>query len=57
MSSQVPKFLLGGIQFKRNFIGANTLKTTGYGVFECSVKVLPLFLVIRYAGTTKFLLT
>ena len=49
--------MLGGIQFKRNFIGANTLKTTGYGVFECSVKVLPLFLVIRYAGTTKFLLT
>jgi len=50
MSSQLPKFLLGGIQFKRNFIGANTLKTSAYGVFECAVKVVPLFLIIRYAG-------
>ena len=48
--SQVPKFLLGGIQFRRNFLGANTIKTTAWGVFECSVKVVPLFLIIGYAG-------
>lgn len=48
--SQVGKFLLGGIQFRRNFLGANTLKTSAWGVFECSVKVIPLFLIIGYAG-------
>lgn len=48
--SQVPKFLLGGIQFRRNFLGANTIKTTSWGIFECTVKVAPIFLVIAYAG-------
>ena len=48
--SQLPKFLLGGIQFRRNFIGANTIKTSVYGVLECSVKIVPLFLIIGLAG-------
>jgi len=42
--------LLGGIQFRRNFLGGNTLKTTAWGVLEVSVKVVPLFLIIGYAG-------
>jgi hypothetical protein len=48
--SQVPKFLLGGIQFRRNFLGANTIKTSAWGIFECSVKVAPIFIIIGFAG-------
>ena len=50
MSSQVPKFLLGGIKFSKNFLGGGTLQTTSYGVFECAVKVAPIFFIIGYAG-------
>ena len=44
--SSVPKFLLGGIRFGKNFIGKETLQTSSYTVLECSVKVLPIFWLI-----------
>lgn len=44
--SQVPKFLIGGIRFSKNFCGKETLQTSAYTVFECSVKVLPIFFLI-----------
>lgn len=48
MSSNVGKFLLGGIQFQKNFIGKQTLTSGLYTLIECTVKVSP-FLVLSFA--------
>ena len=48
MSSQAPKFLLGGVNFRRNFLGLQTIQTAIYGVTEAGIKVLPLF-ILGYA--------
>jgi len=44
--SSVPKFLIGGIRFSKNFMGKETLTTSAWTVFECSVKVLPVFFLV-----------
>jgi hypothetical protein len=48
MSSNVGKFLLGGIRFQRNFIGKQTMTSGLYTLIECTVKVSP-FLVLSFA--------
>jgi len=45
MSSRVPKFLLGGVNLKHNFLGLLTIQTAIYGVAETGIKVLPLILL------------
>jgi hypothetical protein len=42
MSSSAPKFLLGGVNIRRNFLGLQTVQTATYGVIEAAVKFLPL---------------
>ena len=44
--SQVPKFLIGGIRFSKNFCGKETLQTAAYTGLEVTVKVLPIFFLI-----------
>ncbi len=46
MSSRVPSFLLGGINLTYNFLGTRTARTAGYGVSECAIKLLPLFVFL-----------
>jgi hypothetical protein len=46
-STRLPKFLLSGIQFRRNFLGAQTIKTSMYCLIETSFKTS---LVILLAG-------
>lgn len=43
---RAPKFLLGGVNFKQNFLGFGTTKTAIYGVVEAGIKILPIFAVI-----------
>lgn len=50
MASSMPKFLLGGINLKMNFLGSRTLKTAGYGLIEVGVKVSPLFIILGFSG-------
>jgi hypothetical protein len=48
--SQAPKFLLGGVNFKRNFLGLQTIQTACYGVMEQGIKLAPLVL-LGYAAS------
>ena len=50
MSQSVGKFLLSGIQFRRNFIGGQTLRTSFYTLIEVSVKLAPLWFIITAGG-------
>lgn len=58
--SSVGKFLLGGIQFQKNFIGKQTIQTGFYTLVECTVKVSPLLIMGLAHGNsqakTQFLL-
>ena len=45
MSQRVPKFLLGGVNFKNNFLGGKTIQTAIYGFGELGIKVAPLFIL------------
>lgn len=47
--STLGKFLLGGIQFRKNFIGQQTLKSASYTVIECSLRVAPLIILVKAA--------
>ena len=49
MSTTLGKFLMNGIQFRRNFIGKQTLQTSSYTLLECTVKVLPFIFVYKNA--------
>jgi hypothetical protein len=40
MESRIPKFLLGGIQFRRNFLGRNTMNAFLWTVTECFLKAI-----------------
>ena len=54
MSSKVPKFLLGGVNIKHNFLGLLTIQTAIYGWGEVAIKVAPIFLLAY--GASKFIL-
>ncbi len=43
--SQAPKFLLGGVNFKSNFLGLQTIKTAVYGMGETVIKVMPIIAI------------
>ena len=43
---KLPKFLMGGVNFKHNFLGLRTLQTATYGWIELGIKVVPLFVVL-----------
>ena len=47
--SQIPKFLLGGINITNNFLGTNLAKTAAYGFVETSAKVMTVGAVIIFA--------
>ena len=53
--SQAPKFLLGGVNFKSNFLGLKTIQTAVYGWAELGIKVVPIF-AFAYA-VSKFLIS
>ncbi len=44
MSSQTPKFIMGGVKLSKNFVGSNTIKQITYSGFEAGVKAVPLVL-------------
>lgn len=46
MSQKASKFLIGGVRFRHNFFGGNTVITGIYGGIEHVGKVAPLFLGI-----------
>lgn len=50
MSSTAPKFLLGGVNFRRNFFGLQTMQTGAYGAIEVVIKTLPV-LILGYAAS------
>eukprot|EP00347_Sterkiella_histriomuscorum_P020071 403339210 len=54
MSNQAPKFLLGGVNFRRNFLGLQTVQTAIYGVAEAGIKFAPLFLIGYAANSGTF---
>ena len=47
--STLGKFLLGGIRFRKNFIGYETMQTATYGIIECGVKIVPIPLIFAYS--------
>ena len=49
-ATRMPKFLLGGINFRMNFLGSKTIQTSAYGAFECFVKVAPVFVLLGFSG-------
>ena len=51
MSSQAPKFLINGVNFKNNFMGMRTIQTAVYGVAECGIKAVPIFAL--FYGVSK----
>ena len=53
MSQKAPKFLLNGVQFKRNFFGGRTVQTGVYGAGELAVKVTPI-IAFFWLGSTFF---
>lgn len=46
--TSVGKFLIGGIQFRKNFCGATTIQTSIYTVAEVAIKVTPIFLIVGH---------
>lgn len=44
------KFLLGGVNKNKNFLGLGTMKTAAYGWAELGIKVAPLFFIIYGAS-------
>lgn len=53
MSYKAPKFLLGGVNLRRNFFGLNTMITGVYGAGETIIKLAPIFGLIY--GVSKLL--
>ena len=53
---RIPKFLLGGVNYKQNFLGFGTAKTAVYGLIETAIKVAPLFIVIYGASKLNYTL-
>ena len=51
----MPKFLLGGINFRMNFLGSKTIQTAAYGLFESGVKIAPIFILLAYSGNQHLL--
>lgn len=51
---KVPKFLLGGVNVKQNFLGLGTMKTAVYGCIETAIKAAPI--VIAIYGFSKELM-
>jgi hypothetical protein len=49
-ANKMPKFLLGGINLRMNFLGSRTIQTSAYGLFETGVKVAPIFVLLAYSG-------
>ena len=54
MSYKAPKFLMGGVNLRRNFFGLNTMTTGAYGFGEFVIKIAPLLGVIY--GVSKLLI-
>ena len=54
-ANKMPKFLLGGINLRMNFLGSRTIQTTVYGLIETGVKVAPIFVLLAYSGNQPFL--
>jgi hypothetical protein len=50
MSNQAPKFLLGGVNFAKNFLGRGTIITASYGMVETAIKVAPVFILLYSAS-------
>ena len=44
--SQVPKFLVGGVNKWQNFGGLRTVQTAAYGWVELAIKAAPVFAFI-----------
>lgn len=43
---KAPKFLLGGVNYRENFLGIGTTRTAIYGCAEVAIKVTPIFAAI-----------
>ena len=54
MSYKAPKFLLGGVNLRRNFFGLNTVTTGAYGAVEHVITLVPVFALIY--GVSKLLI-
>ena len=42
----LPKFLMGGVNYRQNFLGFGTTKTAIYGYIEQGIKIAPLILIL-----------
>ena len=51
----MPKFLLGGINLRMNFLGSRTIQTAAYSLFETGVKIAPIFILLAYSGNQHLL--
>ena len=51
--SRVPSFLLGGINLTYNFLGQRTARSAIYGVTECSIKLIPVIMLISAPAYMK----
>ncbi len=51
----MPKFLLGGINLRMNFLGSRTIQTSAYSLFETGVKIAPIFILLAYSGNQHLL--
>ena len=45
-----PKFLIGGINFSKNFFGIQTIKAGVWTGIETGIKTLPILLTFIYLG-------
>ena len=53
--SQTPKFLLNGINATQNFLGTKLARSAAYGVFETSLRILtvPVLIGVGTAASTN----
>jgi len=54
-ANKMPKFLLGGINFRMNFLGSRTFQTAAYSIFETGVKISPIFILLAYSGNRNLI--
>ena len=54
--SSAPKFLVGGVNFKYNFLGLLTMRTAAYGWVELGIKVAPIFAFVYGVSKSIYLL-
>ena len=53
MSKLTPKFLMGGVNMSKNFLGWPTLQAGAWTAVEVSIKTMPVLFFFKYMGYLK----